>query len=145
MAIPRSFRFENGKLLPYGFRLPHYSEEHLPDNIDAISNTAYSEYGFDHGTIKVSYGGAGDNLYIGIHTAKNFSHIEQTFGFLLTVHIAESYNFVFCRALPELLEFLKYVDPILRLDMEQGWDMQGAEDRSKRGGVRPAQLIDPEP
>src|SRR5690242_13344685 len=121
MAVPRSFRFENGKLIPHGFRLTSFSDGDPPDTINVIAGEVYDEHGFDEGAIKVSYGGAGDNLYIGIHTAKNFNRLEQTFGFLLIVHIAESSNFVFCRALPELLEFLKYVDPILRLDIEQGW------------------------
>lgn len=133
MSIPRAFIFEEGRFTPYAFPLTQYDHSDPPAEFDALYDQAFDALGFDAWeTNKLSYGGPAKNLNVTVRTVLDPTAEEQQFAFALTVDIASTSHYVFCRALPDLLAFLRYIEPILHIDIEGKRDNLETEQRFQK-------------
>lgn len=114
MAIPTTFRFEDGKFVPH--------DEQLYDGGDERAEEIYfatlKRWGFSaEEDTHVIYGGELGSIQLVMIPAVDIRRPEQEFAFLAEIGIARSFHRVLCRTLSDALDLLNYMTPILHLNI----------------------------
>ena len=128
MSVYTAFQFENGEFVavdrPWASGLTWrdiLDHEHFRKDVSMA-------LGRPHGGLRVE-----------IHEAEDPSQPYQEFTFLALVRLGETAHPIFCRDLPNLLQFLQQIVPLIELDLKCTSEVAGLQQLPGLGDLRPAQ------
>ena len=107
MSVYTAFQFEEGGFIPYD--LPWASEQTWQDVLQAQPFRK---------EISMTLGRRQGGLRVTVHEAEHPESDAQEFAFLALVYVGESPHPIFCRDLPQLLQLLSLVVPIIEMNLK---------------------------